>query len=324
MSADRTVLVAGAAGFGGSGLVKALLNLGHRVIGLDQVGLGDAQLIRDIALHPRFRYIWKNLHDVDRDDIEGIDVVVHMAAQGDAPMGFGSPRYTTSQNVGATVALLEAARASEHLDKFVYAASGNEFGRPKYLPIDEEHPLTPANPYSFSKAASEMAVWAWQRAYGIPAVVLSSGVVVGPNMRREIFVFKWLWEAYHGRPIVVEGGDQTRDVTYVDDVIDGWILAIEAPSDRVVGQKFQISSGHELSVTRIAHMCREVTGADVPIEFVGYRPGEEGQREFFTIKKAQDTLGFCPRVAPAAAIKMTALWVKTQSDVGAGLPRTLD
>ena len=122
-------------------------------------------------------------------------MVAHLSAQPDTPMAFDSPRYTVMQNVWGTVELLEAVRRAGGVSKVLFAASGNELGRPLYLPMDEDHPLTPHNPYGFSKAAAELAMWAWHRAYGIPSVVLSTGVVIGPNMRREVFIFKWLWNA---------------------------------------------------------------------------------------------------------------------------------
>ena len=137
-----------------------------------------------------------------------------LAAQPDTPLAFESPRYTVMQNIEGTVEVLEAVRHAGGVSKILFAGSGNELGRSRYLPMDEEHPLTPHNPYGFSKAAGELAMWAWHRSYEIPAVVLSTGVVIGPGMRREVFIFKWLWNALHGQPIVVEGGRQTRDVLH--------------------------------------------------------------------------------------------------------------
>lgn len=305
------VLVTGGAGFGASGLIHALLAGGYQVTCFDQVAPAHASLVQSAFSCPTFRYVWKNLQDVLPDDVQGHDIVVHLAAQADVPMGFQSPRYTAVQNIDATVALLEAVRRAGGVAKFIHAGSGNEIGRPKYLPIDEDHPLTPHNPYAFSKAAAELAVWAWHRAYDVPSVVMSNGAVIGPNMRREIFIFKWLWDALHGRPIRVEGGDQTRDVTYVDDVVRAWLLVIEAPEGRVVGEKFQVSYGMELSVAELAHMCRETVGGEIPIEFVDYRPGERGQREAFSTEKARTILGYKPRTPPREAISLTAAWVKT-------------
>ena len=305
------VLITGAAGFGGSGLVRALLARGHGVTGLDVVAPLHAESLRNEMSHPSFRYVWRSVQDVRPDDIADHTIVVHMAAQADVPLGFESPRYTLMQNVEGTVAILEAVRRSDCVSKLIYAGSGNEVGRAMYLPIDEDHPLTPHNPYAFSKAAAELAVWAWHRAYGIPTTVMSNGTVIGPNMRREIFIFRWLWNALHNEPIVVEGGKQTRDVTYVDDVIEAWVLAVMAPEEVVVGRKFQVSYGEEHTVAELAGICLETTGADVPIQYVDYRPGEEGQREAFSIERARSDLGYAPRVPPQDAIALTAQWVRS-------------
>ena len=305
------MLITGAAGFGGSGLVRALLARGHGVTGLDMQPPGHAALLRGEFSHHGFRYLWKSVQDIQPGDVEGHSVVVHLAAQPDTPFAFESPRYTVMQNVEGTVALLEAVRRAGCASKLIFAGSGNEIGRARYLPIDEDHPLTPHNPYGFSKAAAEMAAWAWRRAYGVPTIVLSTGVVAGPNMRREVFVFKWLWNALHGRPIVVEGGKQTRDLAYVDDVIRAWTLAIEAPVEAVVGRKFFVGSGREHSVDDLAGMCRDAAGSGVPIEYVGYRPGEKGHREAFSLDRARSALGYVPEFSPAEAISLTAEWVRT-------------
>ena len=105
---------------------------------------------------------------------------------------------------------------------------------------------------------------------------MATGVVIGPNMRREVFIFKWLWNAMHGKPIIVEGGQQTRDLTFIDDVVEAWTLAIQAPVEKVVGHKFYVGNGQERTIEELARICRDASGNTVPIEHVGYRPGEEG------------------------------------------------
>ena len=314
---DR-VLVTGAAGFGGSNLTRALLREGYDVTGLDIAPPANASLLSEELRHPRFRYLWKSVQDIRHSDIEGHSIVVHMAAQADTPLAFDSPRHTVMQNVVGTIELLEAVRHAGGVSKLLFAGSGNEIGRPHYLPLDERHPLTPHNPYGFSKAAAEMAMWTWRRSYGLPSIVIGTGVVIGPHMRREVFIFKWLWNALQGRPIIVEGGSQTRDVAYIDDVVNAWMLAIRAPQERVVGHKFYAGSGEEYSVERLAEICRDVAGAAVPIEYVGYRPGEKGQREAFSIEKARDVLGYFPRTTPVEAISLTADWARTLRESSPG------
>ena len=322
MTAKERVLITGAAGFGGSRLARALLGLGYSVTGLDVAAPNHAASLRRELSHPNFRYLWKSVQDIQPSDVAGHSVVAHLAAQPDTPMAFESPRYTVMQNIVGTVDLLEAVRRAGCVYRVLFAGSGNEVGRPLYLPMDEDHPLTPHNPYGFSKAAAELAMWAWQRAYGVPSVVLSTGVVIGLGMRREVFIFKWLWNALHGQPIVVEGGRQTRDLTYIDDVVDAWILAIAAPAADVVGNKFYVGYGRENTVEDLARMCREAAGVDVPINYVGYRPGEEGQREAFSTDKARRVLGYAPRIPPPEAVSLTANWVRSlvESPPGAGDP----
>ena len=311
MTTEENILITGAAGFGGSALTRSLLALGYRVTGLDVAPPSHAaMLVRELS-HPNFRYLWKSIQDIQPGDIEGNSVVAHLAAQPDTPMAFESPRYTVMQNVEGTISLLEAVRRVGCVSKLVFAGSGNEVGRPLYLPMDEDHPLTPHNPYGFSKAAAELAMWAWHRSYGVPSIVMSTGVVIGTNMRREVFIFKWLWNALHGEPIIVEGGEQTRDITLIDDVVRAWLLAIQAPADLVVGQKFYVGYGEERTIDDLASLCREAVGSAVPIEYVGYRPGEEGQREAFSTEKARKTLGYLPRVSPTEAIALTADWVRS-------------
>ncbi len=308
------VLITGAAGFGGSNLTRALLKQGYSVTGLDVTAPSHADLLQHELCSPHFRYVWKSVQDIQPSDVEGHSVVVHMAAQPDTPLGFESPRYTVMQNIDGTIALLEAVRHAGGVSKLLFAGSRNEIGRPLYAPLDEDHPLTPHNPYGFSKAAAELAMWSWHRAYGVPSIVMTTGVVIGPNMRREVFIFKWLWNALHGKPIVVEGGQQTRDVAYIDDAVSAWILAIQAPTREIVGHKFLVGSSREYSVDELAKICRNVAGTGVPIEHVGYRPGEEGQRESFSIEKARKVLGYSPKIGPEEAISLTAEWVRQLAD----------
>ena len=305
------IMCTGAGGFGGSGIVHALLNLGHKVTVLDITAPLEADKLADIIDHPNLIYKWKAIHDIKPWDIEDQDIVIHLQAQADVPLGFPSPYWTVHQNVMGTVALLEACKSQPNLTKLIYAGSGNEIGRPLYTPIDENHPLTPHNPYAFSKAAAELACWAWYRCYGIPIVVMSNGIVCGKMMRKEIFIFKWLWNIAHNKPVLLEGGDQTRDVTHVSDVINAWLLTVEAPRESVVGEKFQISYGEEHSVEELLEWCFEVAGKRTQVIRLPHRPGEQGQRECFSNEKARRVLDYNPQVPPKLAIKFTWEWVSS-------------
>ncbi len=303
------VLITGISGFGGSGIAKKLLEKGFLVRGIDVTAPHHAVLLREVI--DQIDYKWKSNFDVKREDIADCDVVLHLAAQADVPMSFTSPAWTIYNNVMGTVSVLEACKKARRLQKFILASSANAVQTPKYLPIDTEHPLSPSNPYGASKAAQELMAWAWYRSFNVPICIYRNGVSYGENMRREVFIFKWLWNIISDKPCILEGGNQTRDPTYISDTLDAWMLGIEAERDKVVGQVFQISYGKEYRVSEILSQCFRACNKTVPIIEKPYRPGEKHMRECFDISKATKVLGYRPKVPLEAGLKLTAKWVKT-------------
>jgi nucleoside-diphosphate-sugar epimerase len=156
-----------------------------------------------------------------------------------------------------------------------------------------------------------MAYWTYSRCYNLPVTIMSNGACLGAGMRRDIFVYLWLRNMIKGLPVRLEGGSQTRDLTYVSDILDAWELVIEASPDKIRNEKFQVSYCEELSVREILYMCYQVTGSEVETIFTDFRPGEEGQRELFTREKAGRILGYAPKVNPMEGIKLTYEWMKS-------------
>ena len=303
------VLITGGAGYGGSGLSHSLLKRGHNVRVIDIIAPNEARKLTDIV--DQLDYRWKSVHDATDDDLDGINTVVHMAAQADVPMGFTSPRWTGWEETMGTISLLEACRGKS-LDRFILASTGNVIGRPLYTPIDEKHPVVPHNPYSACKASQELLVHAYRRSYGIPTAVMRNGIVYGPNMRKQIFIYIWLKNIFHGKPIIIEGGEQTRDPCYGADTIDVWTKILEADRDKIVGNTFQVSKGTEWKMLDIAKLCMKITGKDVPIVYKDYRPGEKGQRECFDNSFARDQVGYDPKYSLEDGLKLTWEWVKKE------------
>ncbi len=293
----KRILITGAAGYGGSALSKELLARGNKVTCVDIIAPNHADNLRDEIDNGALTYLWQSCHDIRPDQVSGHDVVCHFAAMGDVPMCFDSPAWTLYQNVMGTVKVLEAVK-SAGCERFILPSSGNVFGRPPKIPIDESCPPICHNVYSASKATQENLAWAYYHSYNVPIVIYRNGIVYGGTaMRRNIFVYIFLKNILKGRPLLIEGGKQTRDPCYYTDTIDAWILGVEAPKEKVIGQIFQISKGDEYTIEEIAHTCMEAAGRKVEIQYAPYRPGEEGMREKFDISKAKKILGYNPKVA---------------------------
>ena len=303
------ILVFGGAGFGGSGIIKELLKDENEVTILDIIPKAHSPFF---GTEHKLNYIWKSVHDVTPDDVEGYNIILYLSAQADVPMGFTSPKWTCYQNVDGIISVLEACKHIDTIEKFILASSGNVYGIPEYLPIDEKHPLVPHNPYSFSKASQELACIAYHNAYDVPITILSNGIVTGPGMRREIFIFKWLYNILKDNMVYLEGGKQTRDITYVSDVIDGWIKTINIEPQLVKGEKFQISYGKEITVEHILLECFKICKKEPVYKVVPYRPGEERQREMFDNSKSKRVLNYQPKIDPIKAIELTYEWIKNK------------
>lgn len=305
------VLITGGAGYGGSCITEALLEKGHEVRIIDILAPNEAWKVKEFM--DKIDYRWKSVHDINDDDLKDIDVVVHMAAQADVPMGFTAPRWTGWEETMGTISTLEACR-DKPIKKFILASTGNVIGRPLYTPIDEKHPVTPHNPYSATKASQELLAHAYRRSYNIPTAVMRNGIVYGPKMRKQIFLYIWMKNLLKGKPLIIEGGEQTRDPCFGSDTVDAWIKVIEAPEDKVVGQTFQVSRGKEWGMLEMAKLCRKVTGVDVPIKYTDYRPGEKGQRECFDNSFAEKQVGYKPKVDLEEGLKKLWEWVKEQEN----------
>ena len=224
-------LVVGGAGAAGIGVVNRLIERDIEVS------------ILDITAHPHsdfadvdIPYKWMAVQDVRPRHIKDYEIIIYLAAQADVPMGYESPMWTCYQNVNGSLNFFEAARFSDKLERLLVAASGTEFGKHVCIPIDETHPLIPNNPYSWSKACQELAAITYYNCYGLPVTIMSNGIISGPGMRKEIFIYKWLFNLLQGKSIILEGGEQSRDLTYITDTLDAWELTWNAPIDKIKGE----------------------------------------------------------------------------------------
>jgi UDP-glucose 4-epimerase len=297
---SRSVLVTGGAGFIGSHLVERLLAEGCRVTVLDNLSTGRLKNLAPVAAEPRL-----SVEEVDVSDarriapfFRGVEWVFHIAALADIVPSIQRPLLYHRSNVEGTVAVLEAARAAG-VARFLYTASGSCYGIPEILPTPETAPIRPQYPYALTKYVGEQYALHWAQVYRLPVVSLRLFNVYGPRSRTSgtygaVFgVF--LAQKLHNQPLTIVGdGTQTRDFTFVTDVVDAFITA--ARSD-VAGEVFNVGSANTYSVNRLA----ELLGGEAV--HIPKRPGEP-DCTFADIGRIQRALGWNPRTSFEAGVRI--------------------
>ena len=293
MRRQHNIVVTGGSGFIGSHLVERLLGDGHRVTVLDNFSTGRPENLAHLRNHPELK-----VHEVDIVNYEairplfiGVDWVFHLAALADIVPSIQQPLAYHKANVNGTIAVLEAVRFAG-ARRFVYAASSSCYGIPDEFPTPETAPIRPMYPYALTKYLGEQYVLHWNKVYKFPCVSLRLFNVYGPRARTSgaygaVFgVF--LAQKLAGQPLTVVGdGTQTRDFTFVTDVVDAFVKA--AASD-ISGEVFNVGSGSTYSVNRLV----ELLGGEVI--YIPKRPGEP-DCTWADITKIRDLLGWGPRVS---------------------------
>jgi nucleoside-diphosphate-sugar epimerase len=263
------VVVTGAAGFIGSHLAESLLKDGCDVVGIDafvdfyprEVKERNLARARD---HRAFRLIEGRLQEMDlAESLEGAAVVYHLAAQAGVRSSWGRDFGAyTEHNVLGTQRLLEAAVAAR-LPRLVYSSSSSVYGDAEALPLREDTPCRPVSPYGVTKLAAEHLVHLYARNHGLPAVSLRYFTVYGPRQRPDMAFHRFLAAALAGEPVRVFGdGRQTRDFTFVDDIIAATRAA--ADSGRL-GCVYNVGGGERVSINDVLALAGEVTGRPLSV-----------------------------------------------------------
>jgi UDP-glucose 4-epimerase len=241
---------------------------------------------------------------------EGIDVVVHLAANTGVAPSVEKPRADMEANVIGTFNMLEAAKCSK-VDKFIFASSGAPIGEVE-PPITEDKPPRPVSPYGASKLAGEGYCSAYYRTFGIKTVALRFGNVYGPRSKHKgSVVARFFKQALDGQTLEVFGdGKQTRDFIFIDDLIQAIINSAEKETG---GEIFQIATFKETTVNEIAESVRSIveeeTGRKVKIVYGNRRPGDV-RRNYSDISKARRMLGYEPVYDLGSGLRITFRYFK--------------
>ncbi len=305
-------LVTGAAGFIGSTLADGLTARGTEVIGLDCFTDYYARDIKESNLaplrqRPGFTFVEDALQTVDLDRVlEGVTHVFHLSAQAGVRKSWGRDFATyTTHNVDATQRLLEAVK-DRALERFVYASSSSVYGDAVAIPMREDAMVQPVSPYGVTKLAAEHLCLLYTANYGVPTVSLRFFTVYGPKQRPDMGFHRFLRAALTGQPITLYGdGEQTRDFTYVDDIVAALIAAGERGRP---GGVYNIGGGSRVSINQVLALVASVT--DRPVD-IRREPAQKGDMRdtFADTSRAKAELGFQPSTPLEQGLRAEAEWL---------------
>ena len=311
---NSTFLVTGGAGFIGSNLCEAILKLGYKVRCLDDLSTGKQKNIDLFAQNPNYEFIEGDIKDFDTcmKACEGIDYVLNQAAWGSVPRSIEMPQFYCMNNIMGTLNMLEAARQN-NVKKFVYASSSSVYGDEPVLPKREGTEGNLLSPYAVSKRTDEEWAKQYTMHYGLDTYGLRYFNVFGrrqdPDGAYAAVIPKFLKQLIHGeRPTINGDGQQSRDFTYIENVIEANLKACLAPHE-AAGKAFNIAYGGREYLNDIYKGLVEALGVDIePI----YGPDRAGDIKHSNadISKAKKLLGYDPDWSFDRGIKAAIEWYK--------------
>jgi len=301
-------LVTGGAGFIGSHLSERLLGKG-KVICLDNFDpYYDPEVkqknIERLLNHPNFELIKGSILDKHllRRSLEGVDYVFHNAAQPGIRISVEHPEKAHEVNATGTLNLLEAA-LNASVKKVINASSSSVYGKVSYLPFDEEHPNMPVSPYGVSKLAAEHYCRVFTEIYGLKTISLRYFTVFGPRMRPDLAIHIFTKKALNSEPIEIYGdGEKTRDFTYIDNIIEGNMLAMERGSSA-----YNIGGGERVSINDLARKIVAITGSQSEIIYMSALKGD-AEHTWADVSKARKEIGYEPRIGLDEGLKRYVQW----------------
>ena len=311
---NTTFLVTGAAGFIGSNLCEALLNKGCKVKALDDLSTGKQENIDLFLDNPNYTFIKGDIKDLDvcLKACEGVDYVLHQAAWGSVPRSLEMPLFYNKNNIEGTLNMLEAARQNG-VKKFVYASSSSVYGDEPNLPKTEGREGNLLSPYALTKRCDEEWAKLYTKFYGLDTYGMRYFNVFGrrqdPDGAYAAVIPKFLKQLMHGETPTINGdGKQSRDFTYIDNVIEANLKACLAPHE-AAGEAFNIAYGGREFLIDIYYGLTKALGVNIEPNFGPDRKGDI-KHSNADISKARKLLGYDPDYSFEDGIALAIDWYK--------------
>jgi nucleoside-diphosphate-sugar epimerase len=309
-------LVTGGAGFIGSHLAQALLDRGEPVRVADNLSTGNPSNLA--VLGGRAEVLIGDLADsaFAREAVDGIDLVLHQAAIPSVPRSVSDPLTSHRANVETTVALLVAAKDAG-VGRLVYAGSSSAYGDTAVLAKREDLPANPMSPYALQKLIGEQYLQMFTRLYGLDTVTTRYFNVFGPRQDPSspysgviaLFTSRLL----AGLPAVITGdGEQTRDFTYIDNVVDGVLKAATTPE--AAGRVINVATGQQISINQLAQAIQRLVGSTLALQYAEARAGDI-RDSLADIGLARRVLGYEPLVSFDEGLRRTVDWYRSTDRV---------
>lgn len=311
---DSVFLVTGGAGFIGSNLCEALLKMGYQVRSLDDLSTGKEANIKIFAGNPNYTFIRGDIKDFDTcmKACKDVDYVLHQAAWGSVPRSIEMPLFYCANNIQGTLNMMEAARQNG-VKKFVYASSSSVYGDEPNLPKKEGIEGNLLSPYALTKMCDEEWGKQYTMHYGLPTVGLRYFNVFGrrqdPEGAYAAVIPKFIKQMLAGeRPTINGDGKQSRDFTYIENVIEANLKACVAPEE-ADGEAFNIAYGGREYLIDIYHDLTKALRVEIEPIFGPERPGDI-KHSNADISKAKELLGYDPEWSFERGIKEVIEWYK--------------
>lgn len=310
-----TYLITGAAGFIGSSLARALLQRGEQVRGLDNFSTGKRENIADL---PQMDFYEASLLDMPAVSMacRDVDYVFHEAAIPSVPKSVADPASSNRANVEGTLNLLIAARDAK-VKRVVYAGSSSIYGESPTLPKHEGMTPDPISPYAVSKLAGELYMTSFYRVYGLETVTLRYFNVFGPyqdaGSQYSGVLAKFIMLMLRGeQPTVFGDGEQSRDFTYIDNVVAANLLACSAPAAQVAGRVMNAATGSRITLNETFEILKQMTGYSGTAHYGPERAGDI-KHSLADISLAGKLMGYKPVAMFEEGLARTVAWYRTQA-----------